>query len=68
MSLPTLRILVALTTAVFIHPVQTAIDDPAPRPSLSEPSFSPDHRKIVFASGGDLWTVVRVLLEQLEIR
>jgi tricorn protease len=57
MSIPSLRLLVALITAVSIPPVPTAIDDPAPRPSFSEPSFSPDHREIVFASGGDLWTV-----------
>gem|GEM_PF-104275 len=30
---------------------------PAPRPSLAEPSLSPDGREIAFASGGDLWTV-----------
>ena len=28
-----------------------------PRPSLSEPAISPDGREIVFASGGDLWSV-----------
>ena len=30
---------------------------PDPKPSFSEPSFSPDRSEIVFASGGDLWTV-----------
>jgi tricorn protease len=29
----------------------------APRPSLTEPSLSPDGRELAFASGGDLWTV-----------
>jgi Tol biopolymer transport system component/C-terminal processing protease CtpA/Prc len=29
----------------------------APRPSLAEPSLSPDGREIVFVSGGDIWTV-----------
>jgi Tol biopolymer transport system component/C-terminal processing protease CtpA/Prc len=29
----------------------------APKPSLTEPSMSPDGREIAFASGGDLWTV-----------
>jgi len=28
-----------------------------PAPSLAEPSLSPDHREIVFVSGGDIWTV-----------
>lgn len=57
MSLPTLRVLAAVMTVVFLPPLKPAMDDPAPRPSFSEPSFSPDHREIVFASGGDLWTV-----------
>ncbi|HUQ98601.1 MAG TPA: S41 family peptidase [Gemmatimonadaceae bacterium] len=56
MSLPTLRILIAITTIASIPPVSIT-DDPAPRPSYSEPSFSPDRREIVFASGGDIWTV-----------
>ncbi|HEU4586872.1 MAG TPA: hypothetical protein VFR95_14050, partial [Gemmatimonadaceae bacterium] len=30
---------------------------PAPRPSLSEPSLSPDGSEIAFVSGGDIWTV-----------
>ncbi|HEX7241106.1 MAG TPA: hypothetical protein VF263_12610, partial [Longimicrobiaceae bacterium] len=30
---------------------------PAPRPSLAEPSISPDGSEIAFASGGDVWTV-----------
>jgi tricorn protease len=29
----------------------------AVRPSLSEPSISPDHSEIAFVSGGDIWTV-----------
>jgi Tol biopolymer transport system component len=29
----------------------------APKPSLAEPSLSPDGREIAFASGGDIWTV-----------
>ena len=28
----------------------------APRPTLSEPSLSPDGREIAFVSGGDIWT------------
>lgn len=30
---------------------------PDPKPTFVEPSFSPDRSEIVFASGGDLWTV-----------
>ena len=30
---------------------------PDPKPTFIEPSFSPDHSEIVFASGGDLWSV-----------
>lgn len=29
----------------------------APRPTLAEPSLSPDGREIVFVSGGDIWSV-----------
>jgi Tol biopolymer transport system component len=29
----------------------------APRPTLAEPSLSPDGREIAFVSGGDIWTV-----------
>ncbi len=51
------RLLLALATVAYVRPAPGAMDDPSPRPSLSEPSFSPDRREIVFASGGDLWTV-----------
>ncbi|MCC7055269.1 MAG: PD40 domain-containing protein [Gemmatimonadaceae bacterium] len=34
-----------------------ALHAQAPRPTLIEPSLSPDGRELVFASGGDLWTV-----------
>ena len=57
MSFPLSRVVLAFATAAFVKPASTAVDDPAPRPSFSEPSFSPDRREIVFASGGDLWTV-----------
>src|SRR5438045_2937135 len=43
-------ILVCLTLAT------TLAAQPAPRPSLAEPSLSPDSREIVFASGGDIWS------------
>src|SRR6188508_998007 len=29
----------------------------APRPTLAEPSLSPDGAEIAFVSGGDIWTV-----------
>src|SRR5215208_4935091 len=29
---------------------------PDPRPSLAEPSLSPDGREVAFVSGGDVWT------------
>ena len=57
MSFPLSRVILALATAAFVNPTTTAVDDPAPRPSFSEPSFSPDRTEIVFASGGDIWTV-----------
>jgi tricorn protease len=34
-----------------------AADVPAPVPSFAQPAVSPDGSRIVFASGGDLWTV-----------
>ena len=37
-------------------PLSLGQSAPAPRPSLAEPSLSPDGRTIVFASGGDIWT------------
>ncbi len=36
---------------------QSGLRDPAPRPSLAEPSLSPDGSEIAFVSGGDIWTV-----------
>ena len=57
MSIPLSRVILALASAAFVNPTSTATDDPAPRPSFSEPSFSPDRREIAFASGGDIWTV-----------
>ena len=56
MSLPLSRLLFA-AVAVSLFPGPFTSDDPAARPSFSEPSFSPDRREIVFASGGDIWTV-----------
>jgi Tol biopolymer transport system component/C-terminal processing protease CtpA/Prc len=56
MTLPLSRLVVALAAIGSATPSGLA-DDPAPRPSFSEPSFSPDKREIVFASGGDIWTV-----------
>ena len=41
---------------MLLHPI-AASDDFEAKPSFSEPSFSPDGREIVFASGGDIWTV-----------
>ncbi len=57
MSFALSRIALALTTALYFNPASVSMEDPAARPSMSEPSFSPDRREIVFASGGDLWTV-----------
>jgi Tol biopolymer transport system component/C-terminal processing protease CtpA/Prc len=57
MSIPLSRVILALASAAFVNPTSTATDDPAPRPSFSEPGFSPDRREIAFASGGDIWTV-----------
>ncbi|MGI8509445.1 MAG: S41 family peptidase [Gemmatimonadaceae bacterium] len=36
---------------------QSAPHDTASRPSLAEPSLSPDGSEIAFVSGGDIWTV-----------
>jgi Tol biopolymer transport system component/C-terminal processing protease CtpA/Prc len=41
----------AFLTVAFANPFELA-DDPAPRPSFAEPSFSADGREIVFTSGG----------------
>jgi len=46
----------ALFALMLLHPI-AASDDFEAKPSFSEPSFSPDGREIVFASGGDIWTV-----------
>ena len=55
--MPLSRLLFAAVTVSLALPQATTSDDPSPRPSFSEPSFSADRREIVFASGGDLWTV-----------
>ena len=60
MTLPLHRIVLALGAIAYINPAPAATEDPAPKPSFSEPSFSNDRREIVFSSGGDLWTVASV--------
>lgn len=44
-----------LGTALFLPTLATAQTDA--RPSLAEPSLSPDGAEIAFASGGDIWEV-----------
>ena len=44
---------IAMATAVLL----TAQAFAAPRPTLAEPSLSPDGAEIAFVSGGDIWTV-----------
>lgn len=43
----------ALAAAAFLSAQALA----APRPTLAEPSLSPDNAEIAFVSGGDIWTV-----------
>ncbi len=57
MPLPLSRVLLALTAVAYTPSIAVTGDDPPARPSFSEPSFSPDRREIVFASGGDIWSV-----------
>ncbi len=57
MPLAQARLLVGLVLVAYVQTPSTVVDEPVGRPSLSEPSFSPDHREIAFASGGDIWTV-----------
>ncbi|MGH9418501.1 MAG: peptidase S41, partial [Thermoanaerobaculia bacterium] len=57
MPLPLSRLLLAFASIAYVQTATLSVDEPAGRPSLSEPSLSPDHREIVFASGGDIWTV-----------
>jgi Tol biopolymer transport system component len=46
-----------LTVAVAVIPARAGIGaQPAARPSLAEPSLSPDGREVVFTSGGDVWS------------
>lgn len=45
------RLLFATVAAVSVHA------HAAPRPTLAEPSLSPDGAEIAFVSGGDIWTV-----------
>ncbi|HEY0969878.1 MAG TPA: hypothetical protein VGE02_02750, partial [Gemmatimonadales bacterium] len=47
-------ILAALTLATPLRAQSPA--SPTARPSLAEPSLSPDGREILFVSGGDIWT------------
>lgn len=48
-----------LPTSLLMWPAGAAAQQPEPagRPSLSQPSLSPDGKEIAFVSGGDLWTV-----------
>ena len=46
-----------LRAALLLALPITLLGAQASRPTLVEPSLSPDGREIVFASGGDLWTV-----------
>src|SRR5215207_3801925 len=57
MTLPLHRIVVGLAVLGYATPASTTLYTPAARPSFAEPSLSPDRREIIFASGGDLWTV-----------
>src|SRR5215218_198779 len=57
MTLSLHRIVVGLAVLDYAAPSSTTLDTPAARPSFAEPSLSPAGRGIVFASGGDLWTV-----------
>jgi tricorn protease len=47
----------ALTVLSLAVPAAWTQPPTAPRPSLAEPSLSPDGREIAFASGGAIWTV-----------
>lgn len=57
MTLPLHYIVVGLAVLGYAAPTAPTLDTPNARPSFAEPSLSPDRREIVFASGGDLWTV-----------
>lgn len=46
-----------LRTLLLSATAAAALHAQAARPTFAEPSLSPDGREIVFASGGDLWTV-----------
>ncbi|MEO8337134.1 MAG: peptidase S41, partial [bacterium] len=49
--------LAALVAATTTLNARSAPPFATPTPSMAEPSLSPDHREIAFASGGDIWTV-----------
>src|SRR5687768_16103068 len=50
--------LIALASALSTLPATLGrpAAAPDPRPSLAEPSLSPDGRELAFVSGGDVWT------------
>jgi Tol biopolymer transport system component/C-terminal processing protease CtpA/Prc len=50
-------VLLALGTVFASSPALAADEPVTPDPPLAQPSLSPDGSTIVFASGGDLWTV-----------
>ena len=47
----------ATVTTLTARPAPSRPVAAAPAPSFAEPSLSPDHKEIVFVSGGDIWTV-----------
>lgn len=57
LGLATAFLLPLLSLPAAAAPAAAGTAEVHPRPSLSQPALSPDGSEIVFASGGDLWTV-----------
>ena len=53
----TLTFAAILMGATSLSPAAALAQTETTRPSLAEPSLSPDGTQIAFASGGDIWEV-----------
>ncbi len=54
---PAVAVVLFLLPFSSVSPTAAIAQTPAPRPSLSQPTLSPDGKEIAFVSGSDIWTV-----------